>query len=252
MGRRLIDFAVELASAAGDLIARRFAEADKGVDYKADNSVVTATDRDAEALMREMIESRYPSHGIIGEEYGVDNPNAEHVWTLDPIDGTISFVAGVPLFGTLVGLMEQGRPIVGVIHQPVLGEMVVGDGTTTLHNGTPTRVRDCERLEDATLLTTDPNLVDEFQDTARFEILRKRVAMTRTWGDCYGYLLVATGRADIMADPIMNPWDLIPLIPIINGAGGTITDWTGGDAVTGSSTVAANRDLHPRVIEILA
>jgi myo-inositol-1(or 4)-monophosphatase len=148
-------------------------------------------------------------------------------------------------------LLRNGQPILGVIHQPVLGELMIGDGEKTTLNSREVSVRSCSRLEDATLLTTDPNLADRFQDGARFQALRRSTAMTRTWGDCYGYLMLASGRADIMLDPIMNQWDLMPLIPIIRGAGGVITDWQGGDPVTGNSIVAAGSDLHPQILEIL-
>jgi myo-inositol-1(or 4)-monophosphatase len=198
-----------------------------------------------------MIHAIHPDHGIIGEEFGSESTDAEFVWTLDPIDGTISFVSGVPLFGTLIGLIQNGQPILGVIHQPVLRELMIGDGATTTHNGREVSIRPCHRIEDATLLTTDPNLADRFQDGEKFEALRRRAAMTRTWGDCYGYLMLASGRADVMLDPIMNPWDLVPLIPIVRGAGGVITDWHGNDPVAGTSIVAAGPDLQPQVLEML-
>jgi histidinol phosphatase-like enzyme (inositol monophosphatase family) len=251
MGSGLIEFARSLAEESGRLIRERFAAGDVEFDTKADDSMVTQTDRDVEKMLREMIHAIHPDHGIIGEELGSEGTDAEFVWTLDPIDGTISFVSGVPLFGTLIGLMQNGQPILGVIHQPVLGELMIGDGATTTHNGRETSIRPCNRLEDATLLTTDPNLADRFQDGAKFQALRRSTAMTRTWGDCYGYLMLASGRADIMLDPIMNQWDLIPLIPIIRGAGGVITDWHGGDPVNGNSIVAAGPDLHPQVLEML-
>jgi histidinol phosphatase-like enzyme (inositol monophosphatase family) len=247
----LIDFARSLAEASGRLIAERFTGGAIRVDTKDDLSIVTETDRDVETMLREMIHAIHPDHGIIGEEFGVESADAEYVWTLDPIDGTISFVSGVPLFGTLIGLMHRGEPILGVIHQPVLGEMMISDGEKTTLNGREVSIRPCSRIEEATLLTTDPNLADRFQDGAKFQALRRSTAMTRTWGDCYGYLMLASGRADIMVDPIMNQWDLIPLIPIIRGAGGVITDWQGGDPVTGSSIVAAGPGLHPQVIEVL-
>jgi histidinol phosphatase-like enzyme (inositol monophosphatase family) len=247
----LIEFAQSLAEASGRLIAERFRGGEMSVGTKADLSIVTETDRDVESMLREMIHALHPDHGIIGEEFGVEAPDAEFVWTLDPIDGTISFVSGVPLFGTLIGLMHHGEPILGVIHQPVLGELLIGDGEKTTLNGRMVSVRPCQELEKATLLTTDPNLADRFQDGAKFQALRRSTAMTRTWGDCYGYLMLASGRADIMVDPIMNQWDLIPLIPIIRGAGGVITDWHGGDPVTGNSIVAAGPDLHPQILEIL-
>jgi myo-inositol-1(or 4)-monophosphatase len=247
----LIEFARSLAEASGRLIRERFAAGDVEFDTKADHSMVTKTDRDVEHMLREMIHAIHPDHGIIGEEFGTQTTDAEFVWTLDPIDGTISFVSGVPLFGTLIGLMQNGQPILGVIHQPVLGEMMIGDGEKTTLNGREVSIRPCSRLEDATLLTTDPNLADRFQDGAKFQELRRSTSMTRTWGDCFGYLMLASGRADIMLDPIMNQWDLMPLIPIIRGAGGVITDWHGGDPVTGNSIVAAGPGLHSQVLEIL-
>ncbi|MGF1616377.1 MAG: histidinol-phosphatase [Acidimicrobiia bacterium] len=247
----MIEFARSLAEASGRLIAGRFTRKEMTVDIKDDLSIVTETDRDVEAMLREMIHAIHPDHGIIGEEFGVEAPDAEFVWTLDPIDGTISFVSGVPLFGTLIGLMHHGEPILGVIHQPVLGELLIGDGERTTLNGRAVSMRPCSRLAEATLLTTDPNLADRFQDGAKFQALRRSTAMTRTWGDCYGYLMLASGRADIMVDPIMNQWDLIPLIPIIRGAGGVITDWQGGDPATGNSIVAAGPGLHSQVLEIL-
>lgn len=247
----MIEFATELARAAGRIIVEHFRSGAIAVDTKPDGSIVTAADRGAEELLRTMIKEEHPDHGIVGEEFGAENTEAEHVWTLDPIDGTISFVSGVPLFGTLIGLLEEGQPVLGVIYQPILDELMIGtEGRTTL-NDRVVGIRHCDSIADATLLTTDPNLVDRFQDPARFDDLRRRAAMTRTWGDCYGYLMLASGRADIMADPVMNRWDLIPLIPIVRGAGGVITDWHGDDPVDGNSIVAAGPDLHPQVLSIL-
>ncbi|MDH3189788.1 MAG: histidinol-phosphatase [Acidimicrobiia bacterium] len=247
----MIDFAREMALAAGQLIRERFVARAFETELKDDRSVVTATDREAEEIMRRMISTHYPSHGVIGEEFGSHRTDAEYVWTLDPIDGTISFVAGIPLFGTLIGLLERGKPVLGVINQPISGEMVIGTADGTTMNGAVARCRAVEGLSKATLLTTDPNLIDRHADIERFEELRGRVAMTRTWGDCYGYLMVASGRADIMCDPIMNKWDSIPLIPIIRGAGGVITDWKGDDPVDGTSIVSAAPNLHAEVISIL-
>lgn len=247
----MIEFARELADASGRLIKDRYESQSFETEIKDDRSIVTATDREAERLMREMISNTYPDHGIIGEEYGSEKADARYVWTLDPIDGTISFVAGIPLFGTLIGLLDHGRPVLGVINQPILGEMMVGTPEGTTLNGSPVRVRETTVMSTATLLTTDPHLIDRFADIAKFEALRAKVNMTRTWGDCYGYLMVAAGRADIMLDPIMNKWDSMPLIPIIEGAGGVITDWRGQDPVVGTSIVAAVPALHPDVITAL-
>lgn len=251
MQSELIRFTERLASESGRLIREHFRRSDTGIDYKPDRSPVTEADRRAEEHMRTMIRREYPGHGVIGEEFGTENGDAEYVWTLDPIDGTLSFIAGCPLFGTLIGLLQGGRPILGAIHQPVVGDLVIGDGDQTRLNGKPIRVRETEELSRATLLTTDVRYVGTYQDRQGFDDLVAATGLLRTWGDCYGYFLVASGGADIMLDPIMNPWDLIPLIPIIRGAGGEISSWTGTDAVTATSAVAASSALHPRVIAIL-
>lgn len=248
----LVDFARALALRSARVIRPLFASHGLRVDRKDDASLVTAADRDAEAAMRELIGARYPDHGVIGEEFGSERTGAEWVWVLDPIDGTISFVSGCPLFGTLIGLLRRGEPILGVIHQPVLEQLCVGtpDGTTL--DGRPVRVRDDRALEEATLLTTDLVNIERHRDYAAFETLRRRVALFRTWGDCYGYLLLASGGADVMLDPVMHPWDLLPLIPIVRGAGGAISAWDGEEAVGADSCVAAAPQVHGRVLQILS
>jgi histidinol phosphatase-like enzyme (inositol monophosphatase family) len=247
-------FAVELAERSGDLIRPYFgAKVESlGIELKADESIVTRADREAEALMRSMIRERYPEHGILGEEYGEERPDAEFVWVLDPIDGTISFASASPLFGTLVALLHEGRPLLGVINQPVLHQLCMGDGVTTTLNGASVRVRQTQGLQDATLLVTDLVDVPKYQDGAAFEALVRDVKLVRTWGDCYGYLLLATGHADIMCDPVMNAWDIAALVPVVRGAGGVITDWQGKEAIGADSIVAtSSQALHARVIRIL-
>jgi len=246
--RRVI---VELAERSGDFIRPFFANPDLKVETKADLTPVTAADRGAEQLMRRLIQEKFPAHGVIGEEFGEENPGAEFVWTLDPIDGTKSFAAACPLFGTLIALTHQGVPVLGAIHQPVLRQLLVGDGRTAALNGRPVHVRDIARLEEATLLTSDLGNIARHRNGPAFNALTSRAKLFRTWGDCYGYLLVATGWADIMCDPIMNPWDIQALIPVIRGAGGVITDWHGGDPVRADSIVAASPRLHAAVIEAL-
>ncbi len=168
---------------------------------------------------------------------------------LDPIDGTISFASASPLFGTLIALLHNGQPVLGCIHQPVLRQMLIGDGETATLNGASVRVRKTRSLQDATLLVTDLLDVSKHQDGAAFESLMQDVKLVRTWGDCYGYLLLATGHADIMCDPIMNPWDIAALIPIVRGAGGAISDWQGKDAIGAESIVATtSRALQDEVI----
>jgi histidinol phosphatase-like enzyme (inositol monophosphatase family) len=247
-------FIPELAERSGDLIRPYFgaSEEELGIELKADETIVTRADRGAEELMREMIRVRFPDHGIIGEEYGEERPDAEFVWMLDPVDGTISFASASPLFGTLIALLHNGLPVLGAINQPVLRQLCIGDGETTTLNGKTVRVRETPRLADATLLVTDIVDVPKYQDGPAFDALMQDVKLVRTWGDCYGYLLVATGHADIMCDPAMNPWDIAPLIPIVRGAGGVITDWQGGDGVGAKSLIATtSQALHDEVIRRL-
>lgn len=244
-------FALELAESSGDFIRPYFANPALAVEMKSDLSPVTAADRGAEELMRARIARKFPDHGIIGEEFGNDRSDAEWVWVLDPIDGTKAFTTACPLFGTLIALLHEGRPVLGIIHQPVLRQMLMGDGATTTLNGRPVRVRPCPSFEDATLLTSDPLNPAKYQNGPAFDAVAQRARVYRTWGDCYGYLLVACGWADIAADPVMNPWDIAALVPVIRGAGGVITDWQGGAPYPANSTVAANPELHRQLIAAL-
>jgi len=244
-------FLLELARESGDFIRPYFASPGLAVETKADQTPVTVADRGAEELMRRMIRGRFPRHGVLGEEFGAEHTDAEFVWVLDPIDGTRAFAAATPLFGTLIALVHRGRPVLGAIHQPVLRQLLVGDGAQTTLNGRPVRVRATARIEEATLLCSDVLSPAKHQDGAAFDGLARQAKQLRTWGDCYGYLLVATGWADIMCDPIMNPWDVAALIPVIRGAGGVITDWQGRDPVDARSIVAATPALHPQVIAAL-
>ncbi len=247
------DFVAELAVASAEIILPMFGRHDVGLEMKSDESPVTLADRRAEEVMRRLIEKRFPDHGIVGEEYGTVRGDAEFVWVLDPIDGTKSFITAVPLFGTLIGLLHQGRPVLGCIHQPVLRQLMIGDGTTTTLNGTPVRVREGVPLAEATVLFSDPTHPAKYQDGARFEAVCGKARLVRSWGDCYGYLLVAAGWADVMLDPIMNPWDLQPIVPIIRGAGGVVTDWSGdpADRMEASSCIAASPALHAEVASLL-
>lgn len=245
-------FLTELAAASGEFIRPLFRATDVAVETKSDASPVTAADRGAEQLMRERIARRFPAHGIIGEEFGSDRPDAEWVWVLDPIDGTKSFITGVPLWGTLIALLHRGQPVLGCIHQPILGQLMVGDNRETTLNGTPVRCRPTREIAQATLLTSDPLNPAKFQPGSHYDALQAQARLVRTWGDCYGYLLVASGWADICVDPIMNPWDIAALVPIIRGAGGAITDWQGGSPYPAQSTIAsATPELHADVLAML-
>jgi myo-inositol-1(or 4)-monophosphatase len=245
-------FIVELAEKSGDFIRPLFGQPGLAVETKSDQSPVTAADRGAEELIRGLIAKKYPTHGIIGEEFGSDRADAEFVWMLDPVDGTKSFITGVPLWGTLIALLHRGQPVLGCIHQPVLRQLMIGDGTTTTLNGRAVRCRVTTRVEDATLLYSDPLMPAKQQNGPRHDALLQRAKLVRTWGDCYGYLLVAAGWADVMLDPIMNPWDIAALILCVRGAGGVITDWSGGAPYPAQSTVAcATPALHAQVIAAL-
>lgn len=246
------EFIVELAHKSGEFIRPFYGQADLKVDLKADKSPVTAADRGAERLMRELIGWKFPAHGIVGEEYGSEREDADFVWVLDPIDGTKSFTASVPLFGTLIALLHHGQPVLGCIHQPILGELLVGDGSVTTLNGVPVRTRQTRQIEDATVLTSDPSILTKHRGGPGFQGLMGRARIARSWGDCYGYLMVATGRADVMYDPVMNLWDIAALVPIVRGAGGVITNSEGGAPYPSDSTVAsANQKIHSQVLAAL-
>jgi len=243
-------FAKHLAEASGTVISSYF-RTPVSIDSKADSSPVTIADKKAEEIMREEIMTEFPDHGILGEEFGEHNSKAEYKWILDPIDGTKSFICGSVTFGTLIALMKNGEPILGVINQPILDEFLIGDNLTCEINGIKTNVRNCDTLSDAVLLTTDHLNIKKYQDINKFDILTDKVKLYRNWGDCYGYYLVATGYADIMIDPIMSIWDLMALIPVIKGAGGTITDYKGGNPVKGNSIIASAPGVHKEVIKLL-
>jgi histidinol phosphatase-like enzyme (inositol monophosphatase family) len=246
----LIQFTQELAQASGEII-RKYFRSNLNIETKPDQTPVTVADREAELIMRQMIRVRFPDHGILGEEFEQVNPDAEFQWVLDPIDGTKTFVSGTYLFGTLIALLRDGKPLVGVINNPVTHQFLAGDGQTTWLNGDPVKVRDCPSIEQATLLVTSPLNVERYRDIAAFNNLIHQVRLYRTWGDCHGYYLVATGYADIMIDPIMHIWDVAALIPIIEGAGGKITDYFGDDPMSGKGTIATAGPLHDFVIQSL-
>lgn len=222
------------------------------VEQKSDYSPVTIADKKSEEMMREMIHKEFPDHGIIGEEFGEENTDADFVWVLDPIDGTKSFICGALSFGTLIALLHKNEPVLGVINHPILNEFLIGDNKISLLNDTKVKVSEKNNLSEAVLLTTDHLNIKKYQDAEKFEKLINSVWLYRNWGDCYGYYLLATGFADIMIDPIMSVWDTMALIPIVKGAGGIITDYNGNDASKGNSIIAANPNLHSKVLEILS
>ncbi len=243
-------FCKELSVISGNII-KNYWRKEINIETKKDESPVTIADKKAEETMREMIMKEFPDHGILGEEFGEHNSDAEYKWILDPIDGTKSFIYGTVTFGTLIALTKNNKPIIGVINQPILNEFLIGDNISSFLNDNKVSVSNCDKIESSVLLTTDYLNIEKYQNKKGFDDLMKKTKLFRMWGDCYGYYLVATGFAEIMIDPIMNPWDSLALIPIINGAGGKITDYQGNDPVIGNSIVATNEKIHNEVIKIL-
>ncbi len=250
-----IELAERLADASAAVI-KSYHRRQMSVEDKADGSPVTIADREAETAMRALIRETFPAHGIIGEEFENHQPDAPYQWTLDPIDGTKNFVAGSFLFGTLIGLLKDNIPVMGLLNHPVTGHRLVGAAGETRLNGEVVRVRPCASIEDALLLTSTHTSVERFQDAAPFEALIRRARVYRTWGDAHGYFLLATGFADIILDPAMKLWDVAPLVPIVEGAGGTITTWQGGPIFDGTlpaqtSCIATAGPLHETVVTAL-
>jgi histidinol-phosphatase len=246
-----LDQAVALATDAGAFVLSHY---QRGIDVelKADQSPVTAADIGAERLIRTGLTSRYPDHAIVGEELGAGGGGASHRWFIDPIDGTRSFVHGVPLFGILIGLEIDGEMAVGVCHLPAVNEMLAaGRGLGCTWNGRPARVSTHRALSDATVVYSDCRLLEDRLGDGWIR-LQRSTRLQRGWGDCYGHCLVATGRADVMLDPVMNPWDIAALVPILEESGGQISDWTGRIRVDGGDAMSSNGHLHDAVLAALA
>ena len=239
-----VAFVDELAGVSGDAILPFFRTA-LSIDNKhcgGGFDPVTAADRAAEAAMRTLIRRTFPAHGIVGEEYGEERTDADYVWVLDPIDGTKSFVCGMPAWGTLIGLMRCGQPVFGMMHQPFMRERFSGDGEAARYRGPvgdrDLRVRDCPDLAQAVLFTTSPRLMSR-ADRRAFTAVEKRVRLARYGGDCYAYCMLAAGHVDLVIETELKPHDIIALIPIIVGAGGVVTTWEGAPATVGGRVIAA-------------
>jgi len=248
-----LDLALRLADAAGPIIKRHFRSGATILD-KADASPVTIADRDSEAAMRAIIAEVAPEHGILGEEHGADRIDAEYVWVLDPIDGTKSFVTGKPLFGTLIALTHRGLPVIGVIDQPVLNERWVGiAGQPTRFNGRPIATRACASLNEAWMYATTPQMFVG-PDEAAYNRLAGAVKFPLYGADCYAYGLLAAGWADLVCEASLKPYDWCALVPVVEGAGGRITDWQ-GRALTlepvGRVLAAGDAQLHAQALKLL-
>jgi histidinol phosphatase-like enzyme (inositol monophosphatase family) len=240
--RELLNFAHTLAWQAGKVTLRHF-QTDITPDLKADDSPVTVADREAEHFMRAAIGKRYPEHAILGEEEGATgNTDAEWRWILDPIDGTRSFVRGVPLYGVMVGLEYDKQPVLGVVNMPAINELVyAARDLGCWWNGRPCRVSQVGTLGAGLVLSTAAtDRYSKYGRQAAYERFVNAAGMFRTWGDCYGYLLVATGRAEAMIDPAMSIWDAAALLPILQEAGGTFTDWRGNPTIEAGEGIGTN------------
>ena len=250
--RDLLHFSVEIARTAGDITLKYFRRQPE-THKKTDGSFVTIADREAEAYLRQAILKRFPDDGVVGEEEEERSGSSGRRWIIDPIDGTFAYVHGVPLFGVLIGLEVEGDYSLGVINIPVLEEMVyAAKGLGCFSNGTPARVSATANLEDALLLCTDFPACERYGFGAAANAFQQKAKTSRTWGDCYGYVLVATGRADVMLDPIMNLWDCAALLPIMEEAGGTFTDWRGERTAAAGNAVATNGVLFDEVMSVIS
>jgi myo-inositol-1(or 4)-monophosphatase len=247
----IIDFLKLLAFESAKVINPLFSKPGLEIEWKQDDTPVTYADKKAEEVMREMISREFPDHGIIGEEFGEDNPEAEYTWVLDPIDGTRSFAAGCPNFGTLVCLRKNGHPIWGSIHISTMGKLYIGNNQECLCNDRPVSLREPPQLDQCFLLTTDPKSPAQYHNANGWNALLEATGQYRSWGDCFGYTLLVSGQADIMTDPILNLWDIAALLPVLRGAGAVATDWYGKEADGSKGLVAAHPDIHPKVIELL-
>ncbi len=248
--REILTLATSLAVDAGKITLDYFLEEPK-VEFKSDQTPVTIADREVEEYIRTGITTNYPNHGILGEEYGERETDSDFKWIIDPIDGTKSFVLGVPLYTVLVSVLYKSEPLIGVIHNPPSGETVsASSGVGCFHNGKQCRVGTVQRISDAQVHVTDYADLKKYRPEFTDRLISSAKSC-RTWGDAYGYLLVATGRADVMIDPIMNIWDIAPLKPIITEAGGIFLDLDGNDTGLGDSALACNPYLHREIIELL-
>ncbi len=252
-----LNFALTVSSEASDLILRYYQQTDLVVENKRDASPVTEADRGAELLIRKRIESSFPDDAILGEEFGEHSGTSGYRWILDPIDGTKAFIHGVPLFGTLIGVEYQGQCVVGVCRLPALKEVVyaaIGQSAwwqVGSEAPRPARVSAIQDIRQATFCTTDLNGYRVVGQEAAYQRVLDAVNLARGWSDCYGYALVATGRADIMIDPRMNPWDAAALVPILQEAGGHFLDWTGQPSIYGGNGIGVNAALKADVLRLI-
>lgn len=249
--RSYLDFAIEMAWQAGQLTLGSF---QTGIqpDFKADDSPVTVADRESEKLIRSRIEKRYPQHAIIGEEFGDKDSGHSHRWIIDPIDGTRSFVRGVPMYAVLIGLEIDGVCRVGVAHFPALNEMIAAaSGEGCWWNGRRAHVSTVKDLKGALVLHYDTAVFDQYGRGQVFERFKEQAGSRAGWTDAYAYLLVATGRAEVTLDPIMNAWDCAPFPPILQEAGGYFGNWKGEVDIYSNEGLGTTQALLPQVLQVI-
>jgi len=245
-----LDFAGDLATQAGRVALGHY-QTGIAVEWKADHSPVTAADRMAEDLIRQRIEHRFPDHAIVGEEKGQTDRDSSHRWIVDPIDGTQSFIRGVPLWGVLLGLEIAGDMVLGVVYLPAVNDVVsAATGLGCQWNGRPARVSATDHLNQALVCYTDALELARRRPDAWAKI-QTRSRLQRGWSDCYGHVLVATGRADVMLDPVMHPWDCAPFLPILREAGGTFTNWGGEPTIYGGNAISTNGRLYEEIMKTI-
>jgi histidinol-phosphatase len=248
-----LEFGVQTAYEAGKLTLGYFETEAARPEFKADDTPVTVADREAETLIRERIGARYPRHAVLGEEYGEDEgSDADYRWVVDPIDGTKSFVRGVPLYGVLIGLEIEGVCEVGAAYFPAIDEMVcAATGEGCYRNGRRTSVSTTRSLAQGMVTFTDADSFEEHGRSAAWQRIRSSAGGTRGWSDAYGHALVATGRVDLMLDPIINPWDCGPFPPILREAGGYFGDWSGNESIYAGEAMSTTRSLLPEVVRLV-
>jgi histidinol-phosphatase len=244
-------FALSLADDSRRIIREKFGSAMK-VEWKGDNTPVTVTDRAVEEALRARMARETPDYGVIGEEFGREPGSARREWVVDPIDGTKAFIHGVPLFGTLIALLEDGKPVVGLIDLPVVGaqgeRVWAARGGGAYRNGAPCRVSEIDRLDESLLLDGSATTMERLGYGPAWAALRRDARLHRGWGDCYGHFLVATGAAEVMADPIVEIWDIAPMAVILPEAGGRFTSIRGADDLGERSGLSTNGRLHEEIL----
>lgn len=251
----VLEFAVALTDVAG-VTATRYFRRTFGIEHKADASPVTVADREIEAAMRARIADRFPDHGIFGEEHGTEQLGARYIWVLDPIDGTAGFAIGAPMFGTLVALLEDGKPILGIISCPAMKQRWVGvRGQSTTMNGRPVMTRNCSRLDSAWVSSTSPDMFVAGATAKRAGRLRRETRRT-VWGlDCYAYGLLADGTLDMVLESDLKPYDFMAAVPVVEGAGGRMTDWNGQPLTLnscGRTLACGDPAIHGQAVKCLA